>query len=322
MAAAESVRNVAIVGPNGTGKTTLLESLLFVTGAIGRKGKAGGEGNTVGDASPEARERQMSVEVNAATAEHDGMTLTFLDCPGAVDFAQEARNALLGVDAAVVVVEPVLERMITVSPLLKYLDARQIPHLIFINKMDRAEVAYRDLLQSLRDLSDRPGDPPSIRDRPQRRPDRLHRSRDRAGLQLQRRRALGPDRSARGVPRARAGGAHRDARDARRLRRRPDGDAARGAGAAGRGDPAPHAEDARRRPGRAGVHGRGRARHGGQAPARGADQGDPAALGEPRRGSASTPPARRWSRCSRTIICPMPASSAWSGSGPARSRTA
>ena len=82
--------------------------------------------------------------------------LTFLDCPGAVDFAQEARNALLGVDAAVVVVEPVLERMITVSPLLKYLDAHQIPHLIFINKMDRSEVPYRDLLQSLRDLSDRP----------------------------------------------------------------------------------------------------------------------------------------------------------------------
>jgi elongation factor G len=155
MAAGDSVRNVAIVGPNGTGKTTLLESLLFVAGAIPRKGKAG-EGNTVGDASPEARERQMSTEVNAATIEHEGIVLTFLDCPGTIDFAQEVRNVLLGVDAAVVVVEPVLERMITVSPLLKFLDAHQIPHLIFINKMDRSEVAYRDLLQSLRDLSDRP----------------------------------------------------------------------------------------------------------------------------------------------------------------------
>ena len=55
-----------------------------------------------------------------------------------------------------VVVEPVLERMITVSPLLQFLDAHEIPHLIFINKMDRSEVRYRDLLQSLRDLSDRP----------------------------------------------------------------------------------------------------------------------------------------------------------------------
>lgn len=155
MAAGNPVRNVALVGPNGTGKTTLLESLLFVTGAINRKGKAG-EGNTVGDASAEARERQMSTEVNAATITHDGTVLTILDCPGSVEFAQEARNALIGVDAAVVVVEPVLERMITVSPTLKFLDAHRIPHLIFINKMDRSEVRYRDLLQSLRDLSDRP----------------------------------------------------------------------------------------------------------------------------------------------------------------------
>jgi elongation factor G len=155
MAAGTPVRNVALVGPNGTGKTTLLESLLFVTGAINRKGKAG-DGNTVGDASTEARERQMSTEVNVATVKHDGTVLTILDCPGSVEFAQEARNALLGVDAAVVVVEPVLERMITVSPLLKFLDAHQIPHLVFINKMDRSEVRYRDLIQSLRDLSDRP----------------------------------------------------------------------------------------------------------------------------------------------------------------------
>ena len=155
MAAGNPVRNVALVGPNGTGKTTLLESLLFVTGAINRKGKAG-EGNTVGDASTEARDRQMSTEVNAATMKVDGIVLTILDCPGSIEFAQEARNALLGVDAAVVVVEPVLERMITVSPLLKFLDAHQIPHLVFINKMDRSEVRYRDLIQSLRDLSDRP----------------------------------------------------------------------------------------------------------------------------------------------------------------------
>ena len=155
MAAGETVRSVALVGPNGTGKTTLLESMLFVAGATNRKGKAG-EGNTVGDASPEARARQMSVEVNAATMDYDGLTLTFLDCPGSVEFAQEARAALLGVDAAVIVVEPVVERMISVSPLLKYLDAQQIPHLIFINKMDRSEARYRDLLQSLRELSDRP----------------------------------------------------------------------------------------------------------------------------------------------------------------------
>jgi elongation factor G len=155
MTGTETVRNVALVGSNGSGKTTLLESLLFVAGAITRKGRTS-EGNTVGDASAEARERQMGVEVNAATFDYEGINFTILDCPGAVDFAQEARNALLGVDAAVVVIEPVVERMITISPLLNYLDANSIPHLIFINKMDRSEVRYRDLLDGLRKVSERP----------------------------------------------------------------------------------------------------------------------------------------------------------------------
>ena len=151
MAGGESVRSVALVGANGSGKTTLLESLLFVSGAIGRKGKVG-EGNMVGDSSTEARERGMSVEVNAATIEADGGILTLLDCPGSIEFAQEARGALCGVVAVVLVVEPSLERMIAISPLLRFLDAHDIPHLIFINKMDRSEVRYRDLLDSLRGL--------------------------------------------------------------------------------------------------------------------------------------------------------------------------
>ena len=64
-------RCAAIVGPYLTGKTTLLESLLFATGAVGRKGSAR-EGNTVGDGAAEARARKMSVEVSAASAEFLG----------------------------------------------------------------------------------------------------------------------------------------------------------------------------------------------------------------------------------------------------------
>ncbi len=155
MTGTEAVRNIAIVGPNGTGKTTLLENLLYVAGAISRKGRTT-EGNTVGDASPEARARQMGIEVNAASFDYEGLNFTILDCPGSIEFAQEARNALLGIDAAVVVVEPVAERMITIAPILNFLDKNNVPHLVFINKMDRSEVRYRDLLQALRDVSDRP----------------------------------------------------------------------------------------------------------------------------------------------------------------------
>jgi elongation factor G len=148
-------RNVAIVGPYLSGKTTLLESMLFVTGAVTRKGRIQDK-NTVGDSAPEARDRQMSVEVNAAAIAYDGVHFTFLDCPGSVEFAQEGLNALVGVDAAVVVCEPVADRVLTLAPLFKFLDDWQIPHLVFINKMDRADVDFIDVLQALKQVSSRP----------------------------------------------------------------------------------------------------------------------------------------------------------------------
>lgn len=150
-----SSRNVAIVGPYSSGKTTLLESLLFVAGAITRKGSVS-DRNLVGDSSPEARDHQMSTEVTAATTEYEGICFTFLDCPGSVEFAQEAYNALAGVDAAIVVCEPEGERVLTLAPLFKFLDDWEIPHLVFINKMDRANTDLRAVLKALQVVSSRP----------------------------------------------------------------------------------------------------------------------------------------------------------------------
>jgi elongation factor G len=148
-------RNVAIVGPYLSGKTTLLESLLFVSGATTRKGRVM-DGNTVGDASPEARDRQMSVEVNAASTEYGGICFTFLDCPGSIEFAQETYNALMGVDAAIIVCESDTDRVLTLAPLFQFLDDLEIPHLIFMNKMDRSRAQFADILQALKSVSSRP----------------------------------------------------------------------------------------------------------------------------------------------------------------------
>ncbi len=148
-------RCAALVGPYLSGKTTLLESLLFVTGAIHRKGSVK-DGNTVGDSSPEARARHMSVEVAAASTEYLGDRWTFLDCPGSIEFAQETYNGLLAADVAVVVCEPVVARAIALAPLMKFLDDQNIPHMIFINKMNTASEQVGDVISALRDVSSRP----------------------------------------------------------------------------------------------------------------------------------------------------------------------
>ncbi|MGF1479381.1 MAG: elongation factor G [Cyanophyceae cyanobacterium] len=155
MSRIEQFRNVALVGPYASGKTTLLESILFVTQATTRKGRVK-DGNTVGDSSPEARARQMSVEVSVASTEYQGIHFTFLDCPGSIEFTQETAHALVGVGAAIVVCEPLVEKVLTLAPLFKFLDDWQIPHLVFINKMERGQSHYTEILHALKSVSSRP----------------------------------------------------------------------------------------------------------------------------------------------------------------------
>ena len=145
-------RCVALVGPYGAGKTTLLESILWITGATQRKGSVP-TGNTVGDSSPEARARVMSVEVNAATTRYLDESFTFLDCPGSIEFLQETLNVLPGVDAAIVVCEPGAAKANMLQPFLKRLADLKIPHGLFVNKIDKATGAIRETLAMLQESS-------------------------------------------------------------------------------------------------------------------------------------------------------------------------
>src|SRR5271165_1123681 len=149
----EAPRCAALIGPYLSGKTTLLEALLHASGSTSRRGSVR-DGNSVGDHSPEARARQMSTELNVAGASFLGDRWTILDCPGSVELLHEAQGALLVSD--VVVVEPEVERALTISSLLRFLDRHNIPHMIFINKMDNANARVRDLLAALQSVSTRP----------------------------------------------------------------------------------------------------------------------------------------------------------------------
>lgn len=148
-------RCAALIGPHLSGKTALFESLMLVTQTLPRKGNAR-EGYALGDNSPEARQRGTSVELCMATTSFLGETWTFIDCPGSVEFSQDTRNALMIADIAIVVAEPLVDRALSLAATFKFLDDHAIPHLIFINKMDVAAYAVRDIMAALQSVSARP----------------------------------------------------------------------------------------------------------------------------------------------------------------------
>jgi elongation factor G len=144
---------IAIVGPFASGKTSLLEAILARTGAIPRQSSVN-SGGTVGDHSPEARAHAMSVEAVTATTEFMGEQLTFVDCPGSIEFASEAAAVLAGSDLAVVVAEADEKKIPALQLILRQLDEFGLPRVLFLNKMDKAEAAgVRDTLKLLQPAS-------------------------------------------------------------------------------------------------------------------------------------------------------------------------
>lgn len=149
-------RAVALVGPAGTGKTSLLEAILHAAGALDRTG-AVAAGTSVGDASPEARARGSSTELNLAHFEWLGDRFTLIDLPGSPGFVADGLGALTAADLALVVVDPSPERAGLAEPMLRRLDALGIPHVIVVNRIDGARAdTVQALLAALQPLSAEP----------------------------------------------------------------------------------------------------------------------------------------------------------------------
>jgi elongation factor G len=153
--AARSSRCIALVGPYLSGKTTLLEAILARTGAVTRQGTVADK-NSIGDASPEARDHGMSVELNVADVNFLGDNFTFIDCPGSIEFQHEGSLALTACDAAIVVCEPDPKRVPALQLILKQLEDRGIPRFLFLNKIDSFDTQVRDILPTLQPASTKP----------------------------------------------------------------------------------------------------------------------------------------------------------------------
>jgi elongation factor G len=144
----ERLRNIAFVGPHHAGKTTLVEAILAHTGAIGRRGSIA-DGTTVTDHEPEDTAHLQSTTVGFAHTAANGVDITIADTPGFIDFFEETKQALAGVDAAVVVVEADPGRIVQTQAIVEHLESTHMPHIFVINKMDRPGADFSQTLAAL-----------------------------------------------------------------------------------------------------------------------------------------------------------------------------
>ena len=143
---------IALVGPAGAGKTTLAEAMLFAAGAIPRQG-AVKDGTSVGDASPEARARGGSTELNLMRFTWMDEPYVLLDIPGSAGFDADADGALCVADLALVVVDPDPARAAQVEPTLRRLEELGVPRALFVNRIDQARSSIEELLETLQPMS-------------------------------------------------------------------------------------------------------------------------------------------------------------------------
>jgi elongation factor G len=148
----KDTRVIALVGPAGAGKTSLAEAMLFAAGTTDRLGSTA-NGSSIGDSSPESRQRGGSTELNLYNFEYLGDQFAIVDCPGSIGFAADGARAVAMADVAIVVVDPDPARAALVAPALRALDELGIPHLIFVNRIDQAHGRVRDLLAALQPMS-------------------------------------------------------------------------------------------------------------------------------------------------------------------------
>ncbi len=148
----KGTRVIALVGPAGAGKTSLAEAMLFAAGATDRLGSTA-NGSSIGDSSPESRQRGGSTELNLYNFQYLGDSFAILDAPGSIGFTADGARALAIADVAIIVVDPDPSRAPLVAPALRALDELGIPHLIFVNRIDQAHGRVRDLLSALQPMS-------------------------------------------------------------------------------------------------------------------------------------------------------------------------
>ncbi len=145
----ENIRNVVIMGHQGSGKTTLVESLAWATGLVAQKGEVEKK-NTLSDYTPDEQKRGMSIQTSVIPMEYQGTKINLLDIPGNDDFISEAIGVTRMVKGAVLVIDATVGVQVGTVKHWKQLMKRGIPTFIYVNKMDKENVDFESVLEDIR----------------------------------------------------------------------------------------------------------------------------------------------------------------------------
>src|SRR3954469_3380562 len=146
--AADRIRNVALIGHRGSGKTSLHEALLFEAGVINRLGRVE-DGSTTSDYEPDEQEREMSIGATVSSFDHDGRKINLIATPGEPSFVADTIASLRVADAAVVVVNAVMGVEVHTDRLWQRADQEGLARLVFVNMLDRERADFFRALESL-----------------------------------------------------------------------------------------------------------------------------------------------------------------------------
>src|SRR5918996_5758510 len=146
---ADRIRNVALVGHRGSGKTSLNEALLFQAGAINRLGTVT-DGTTASDSDPDEQARQMSISTSLSSFEWDDRKINLIDTPGEPSFVADALSALRVCESAIFVVNAVMGVEVNTARLWQRAAELDLARMVFVNMLDRERADFFRTLESLK----------------------------------------------------------------------------------------------------------------------------------------------------------------------------